>query len=755
MREAQLTPGESISRSELTVRRAQDVARLIASASPVYIRLVECRRRSDALEGDVLVLDVEVELPQHPLHDIRRFERLAVTFLADDRTYPEIEALRPDFPHVPHLNLRPDGAPKNLCLYEEPWESLRLRWSPGTFLEQIRVWLSRTARAELHEADRALEPLFLRAGDTLVLSRAALEDAHREQPRGVWAREFGTASEGRIFLADAHTGGEASPDREFVIMTATATTRTAGIIRRTPTNLSDLHGLLAEAGDDLVGQLRDRFAHWSQHTDLLEKRLLLLLVVPQNRSAGAPQETFDVRAFLTKETVAEVGCQIDIWEKREDAFGRVIAPDRSRIGSAVGLSMLNVVVKLSRCMASTLNGIDQESLVTVVAIGVGSLGSQVCLNLARAGWGQWTYVDEDRLLPHNLARHALPSLGVGLPKASTLAVIANDLLDDAPLATPIVANVLNDGVSDGRLVEALREADLILDMSASVPVARALVHDFDANARRISVFLNRSGTDLVVLAEDMAREVRLDSLEMQYYRSLTEDPDLSEHLVQPDGGFRYGQTCRDVSFVLPQELVALHASIAARFTRQVAEQSSPSITVFRSNPHNLTVERVDVPASATIEYQLGEWRLVTDHALLSRVAEHRLERLPIETGGVLLGDIDTQRQILYIAAALPSPSDSEEWPTSYIRGTRGLAVAVGEVREASAGTLDYIGEWHSHPDAVGVSPSSDDRQAISYLAGERAGDGVPAVFLVVGDGDVSWHLAAADNEQQEHSSEPP
>ena len=684
MPETQPAPGESIARGGLTVSRARDVANLIAFVSPAYVRLVECRRRSDALEGDVLVLDVEVELPQHPLHDIRRYERLAVTFFADDRTYPEVEALRIDFPQVPHLNLRTNDVPTSLCLYEEPWESLQLRWSPGAYLERIREWLAQTARGELHQADQALEPLFLRASDTLVLSRAVLEDAHRDQPSGVRAKEYGPESGGRIFLADAGNGGTANTDAEFVIMAANATPRTAGIIRHTPTNLADLHGLLAEVGDDLVGQLRDRFAHWSQREDLLKKRLLLLLVVPQTRSAGAAQEAFDVRAFRTEETVAQVGCDIDIWEKRENAFGRVIDPNPSRLGSSVELSMLNVVLRLSRSMASTLNGIDGQSPVTVVAIGVGSLGSQVCLNLARAGWGQWTYVDDDYLLPHNLARHALPSFGVGMAKASMLAFVANDIVDEA-LATPVVANMLHPGASNERVGEALRGADLILDMSASVPVARALVHDFDSNGRRISAFLNPSGTDLVVLAEDRAREDRLDSLEMQYYRSLTEDPDLSGHVNRPDGELRYGQTCRDVSFVLSQELVALHASIAARLTRQVEAQSSSSISVFRTNPANLTVSRVEVPTSATIEHSLGKWRLVTDRALLSRVAGYRRERLPSETGGVLLGTFDAQRQIVYIAAALPSPPDSEEWPTSYIRGTRGLATAVRNIREASAG----------------------------------------------------------------------
>ena len=75
--------------------------------------------------------------------------------------------------------------------------------------------------------------------------------------------------------------------------------------------------------------------------------------------------------------------------------------------------------------------------ITVAAVGVGALGSQVCLNLARAGWGQWTYVDTDYLLPHNLARHALPGGAKGMPKAAALALMVNETIVGEPLAAAI------------------------------------------------------------------------------------------------------------------------------------------------------------------------------------------------------------------------------------------------------------------------------------------------------------------------------
>ena len=107
---------------------------------------------------------------------------------------------------------------------------------------------------------------------------------------------------------------------------------------------------------------------------------------------------------------------------------------------------------------------------------------------------------------------------------------------------------------------------MILDVSTSIPVARHLTHDDDSDARRASLFLNPSATDLVLLVEGRGRGVQLDELEMQYYRALVSHPCLHEHLRRPNGRVRYAQSCRDVSSMIPQDSVALHAGIASLTT---------------------------------------------------------------------------------------------------------------------------------------------------------------------------------------------
>ena len=55
---------------------------------------------------------------------------------------------------------------------------------------------------------------------------------------------------------------------------------------------------------------------------------------------------------------------------------------------------------------------------------------------------------------------------------------------------------------------------------------------------------------------------------------------------------------------------------------------------------------------------------------------------------------------LYVIDTIHSPADSKEKPTLYIRGCEGLEERVAAISAEAAGELEYIGEWHSHPDLV-------------------------------------------------------
>ena len=67
-------------------------------------------------------------------------------------------------------------------------------------------------------------------------------------------------------------------------------------------------------------------------------------------------------------------------------------------------------------------------------LGVGALGSMTLLNLVRKGYGCWSIIDDDLMMPHNGARHALPAISSGAPKVAGLKQLTEALYEDTAVA---------------------------------------------------------------------------------------------------------------------------------------------------------------------------------------------------------------------------------------------------------------------------------------------------------------------------------
>ena len=411
----------------LSVARAQEFVGFLTKGINPFARIQECRSVPVAGGGsiDVVVLDVDVEVPQRPSHDIRPSESIAVRFFASDLLAPDVLALRPDFPMVPHLNLREEGVPRSLCLYDRPFHEVALDWTPASFLERIREWLALTAIGELHAGDQPLEPLFLGSVSDLILPEGFDWRGDSTGPR--WISLHLVPAGPDTFTVIARTAGAEDVDGTgSVALAVTCSPRTHGVIHRMPSTLQDLHTVLSASGDDLIDVLRRTLRGWlmgggDDVQRLLNFRLILLLELPKTRTLDGPVETTEYRAFSTLATVAEVGADVGVWELNEGKPGLLVATDTTCCGHNLSLVPLNPRPAFSRSFAALANGLADGNPVAVTAVGAGALGSQVVANLVRSGFGQWTIIDGDVLLPHNLARHALFGFALGFPKAMVLA----------------------------------------------------------------------------------------------------------------------------------------------------------------------------------------------------------------------------------------------------------------------------------------------------------------------------------------------
>ena len=137
--------GTKIAMATLRVPKAiQFAAYLRKKGAETGAKLLETRRRTDSAE--VVVFEVKPERPQDLVYDIRRVERLAAVFQAADDFVPGFFALRSDFPLAPHVNQTNPEFPRSLCLYDQAYEEVRLKWTPANFLMRVHFWLSQTAK---------------------------------------------------------------------------------------------------------------------------------------------------------------------------------------------------------------------------------------------------------------------------------------------------------------------------------------------------------------------------------------------------------------------------------------------------------------------------------------------------------------------------------------------------------------------------------------------------------------------------------
>jgi len=470
----------------------------------------------------------------------------------------------------------------------------------------------------------------------------------------------------------------------------------------------------------------------------------LTVVLPKTRNDGGPVEDHEIWCFALESSVRQLGTALGLWQEVDGQLGAVLGDRDDTKGQDISVAVLNPCFALTRDDAARLNG-RPVCDARVAGIGVGALGSQIVLNLARAGFGKWTLIDHDRLMPHNLARHALNGNFVGWNKADTVAYCADSITVEDNVFASLDADILRPGTKSEEVAATLTSAEVIADMTASVAAQRYLTRDVNSSARRLSIFLNPSGSDLVIIAEDAARKFPLDSLEMQYYRTLLHDTELAEHLGAPGVTQRYARSCGDTTSAIPQDFVGLHAAVASRALKDILSDSHPFVGIWRASA-DATVRRVNVDVAPVIEFHFNDWTVVLDRGLIDQLKRSREERLPNETGGVLLGSFDLQRRVLYVVDTLPSPPDSRERADLYIRGCEGLPKALEDAEARTAGMLEYIGEWHSHPAGASTKPSEYDLAAFSWLTKLMANDGLPAAMLIVGDTEIGLFIDSMGDE---------
>lgn len=733
-------------------RLVQDGAKKILSACRASkdFEVVEFRRLNldDESIADIVVVDcINDQVPTRNQLGIKVRERLALVFFVDQAKMPEVRALRKDFPTPPHLNDATIGQPASLCLYSEPWSAIERTWTPQKHLQRILWWLSETARnGTAHQIDQPVERVYFDSPFEIVLPPDFEEKINNKDLALVLQLINPSIGDPKVIRGILLPKDQMKKQEvmHYIPLVLILPPVVHGRIERLPDTLGVLHGQLESRGAPFIERLSECIRGKVDEKGLAHNkdgRCLLIFYLPVKRLAEAEPERYETRAFLVMKDLSVLGEATGALTKHENKFYAIPtlgSNDRTQSDEWKHCKIIPVDVKtaITKQFARNSSFVKSDSAdFNGILAGVGALGSAIGELWAKEAWGRWTLIDPDYIKPHNIVRHAAKDCHIGHFKVDVVKYLMEENYQNGYYSTAVIPDsVTND--NNHFVKEAINDANFLVDATTTLEAPRDLSRKDDV-PRLCSVFLTPSGCGSVLLLEDAARKVRLESLEAQYYRAIIEAGWGATHLAGHQGSLWVGAGCRDVSVVLSNEAVLLHAAMLARQVRLRRDQTESCMRVWNSDPGTGAIVAQEIPVYETVRMTRAAWQVIWDIGIQEKLRATRKARLPNETGGVVLGYIDQKLKTIYVVDVLPAPPDSDADPTGFTRGVDGLEASLQEVARRTANIVGYIGEWHSHPPSVSAKPSQTDRCLIKKLSEILAQDGLPALMLIVGEAEFS------------------
>lgn len=732
-------PGEVLEASREGELYPETAALLRACRASPYVEVRELRCEASGMSRtEYIVIDAgDGSVDAGNPGGIRRQERLAIGINPQYRVPILVHALRKDFPPLSHQHPRAPGHPRTLCLFDHDWSAVQISWTPERYIARMFWWLRESAQLKLHRDDQPLEQLFYMSPFQLILPSNFADYS----AAGGKSLAIGRVGGSQSTILRAVPSTQESQSKSLRVVSIAVPPVDSTTVVELPETLGDLQEQLEKWGSDLSGPLYESvFEAIPEGVSPSRgngEGILILLWVPRTRQ-GKP-ERIDVLGFMMTSSLYELAEAFDMLGFSEaNGLRRRIALVGGQRGTAWrSLAPMPVEVRsaLTASLARDLSAVAAESAqFDGVLAGVGALGSALADLWIRQGWGHWTFVDPDQLMPHNLSRHVASDCDIGRDKSDVMREIATWIYPNEPPPAAIAKSILS---QDEDVLAALSQAQLVVDVTTTFQAPRGLARRGTA-PRTASLFMTPSGLSSVMILEDEARLQRLDGLEGQYYRAILESDWGREHLANHLGDRWVGGGCRDISVRISNECIHIHAGILSRQLRQSVAKAGARLCVWTYDEQTGAIISHEVSLSNVHTTNSNGWTIKYDSVLVEKLRQARLAALPNEVGGSLVGVTDLKARAIVIVDVLPTPPDSQCSPSHFIRGEDGQQEALEEVHRRTARVVDYLGEWHSHPDGVPVHPSLDDKNLLNTIHRKMGVEGLPALMVIIARSEISF-----------------
>lgn len=719
-------------------------------------------RVGDPIEVDGatrIEIDVPVELPSRSRPSgvsatgVRASETCTLIFQAEWPLRAPRPFLRTDFPlGLPHINPHRAGHLVSPCVFEGSLDELLHRFGLDAIVDQVIDWLGKAAAGTLIDLAQGWEPTRRDSCPSTIVFSAEQLSAAAPVDGTILATGAGYATvEGGLY---AYLAPGLAPQPDLVFEQALqgeprgkwASGRCATLAARAPIvadqarvvatyqpeTVVDLDSLLARAAE--LGIDRDAFARAlddyycrsiidrQQDPRLWTHGLYAIVVLVVQRPVslvGSPGRSVEVLPYVLRYEVDP-----------QSLFDRKASVHPAYHAHALSPELL------ARTSGHSASATAQK----VVLFGCGSLGSKIGLHLGRGGFGDFIFVDNERMSPHNLARHALVdeiSVLVSPNKAEKMqAAFARLSHANARAVDNDAVHVLADAARFADVVPA--DVTLILDATASLQVLAAASDSESLDgcpARFARAAMYGQGRCAVLMLEGPRRQVRADDLAALLFERCRADLQVRSAIAgdstEPTRLF-VGDNCRSLTTPMSDAVVSRSAAPMAIQIERWLIGGLPvvgQLCIGVADAAGLGMNWTLVTASPTTTISVtedGGWKVRVLSNVTDAIDADARRWGASETGGALIGRISYESRTITIAGFVDAPPDSVRGLNRFILGTERLIENLRRAHAESLGHLMFLGTWHSHP--RGGPHSGIDRATLRTIAKDAGG--LPAVSLV-------------------------
>ena len=720
-------------------------------------------------------LEVEINLPSRgPVNntDIRKIEpiflllhRVQYPFYA-----PTAWSNRMDFPvsRLPHLNPTFTGAPANFCLHRGKISDWYAEHTIVDFVHRIRHWLRDAARDRLIRHDDGFEV-------TRIENKLGYTIYESENLCKLVFKSWQDNCDKGDFKFTLHTLIN-NPSSDPLIQESTYAIRYE-----------------FELDDNSIEEVRElcnkiNSMHYDKQEVNIDRRLFGILVFPnkdvvtETYCSNLPSNLRELKDWANSMKLPISECLEKYVEKGLHLFKgipitTVIHRPQNLIDSEFDIELLNFVIHTPNETILEDKSIDEAARVFVLGhrepltlkrarfissfpqesdfgkllfIGCGAIGSKMILHFARSGLGRMTLIDDANLSPHNLVRHGLLSNSVGKNKAEA---VHDSVKEIFYRQKDVKIDVINESIlsllSSHNKIE-LKDHSWIIDATASPMVLNFLITSSLPSSLNCCRCEIADGGRLGFLSiEGDKRNPRFDDLQMLLFdKAIDEDyisawlQSISDEREDSNGSvleeIQIGISCSSETMRLADEIVSIHAAAFTSGLRSYindlkrTKSGKIQINNFLYDDHiSYSINHYDIEPLMILNAKINPiWQVRLSHNAVITMLDELNSDEPDETGGILIGQVNYKRKIIYITRVLASPEDSKKSPYAFERGIHDIPEQVEKIQDRTGGMLGYVGEWHTHPTG-GAGLSKIDGETVNKIRKNLDKVPIPTLIMIV------------------------